>query len=52
MATGVWDAILFLTKGLVDHMSLLEMCNMGGKPVTKRMSWRGVRGSEERLDAF
>ena len=28
-----------------------EMCNMGGKPVMKRMSWRGVRGSEERLDA-
>ena len=24
---------------------------MGGKPVMKRMSWRGVRGSEERLDA-
>ena len=38
MASGVWDAILFLTKGLVDHMSLclyLETCNMGGKPVTK-----------------
>ena len=29
MATRVWDAILFLTKGLVDHMSLLETCNMG-----------------------
>ena len=22
MATRVWDAILFLTKGLIDHMSL------------------------------
>ena len=29
----------------------LEMCNIGGKPVTKRDELRGVRGSEERLDA-
>ena len=36
MATRVRDAVLSLTKGLVDHMSLPEMCNMGGKPVKKR----------------
>ena len=29
MATGVWDAILFLTKGLIDICLYLEMCNMG-----------------------
>ena len=29
----------------------IETCNMGGKPVTNGMSWRGVRVSEERLDA-
>ena len=29
----------------------LEMCNMGGKPVTKWDELAGVRGSEERLDA-
>ena len=29
----------------------LETCNMGGKPVMNGMSWQGVRGSEERLDA-
>ena len=29
----------------------LGMCNIGGKPVTKQDDWRGVHGSEERLDA-
>ena len=29
----------------------LETCNMGGKPERNGMSWWGVRGSEERLDA-
>ena len=30
MATRVWDAILFLTKGLVDHMSLHLDVQHGG----------------------
>ena len=47
MATGVWDAILFLTKGLVTIRLYFEMCNMGGKPVMKRDELAGG-GTEQR----
>ena len=35
MATRVWDAILFSQRVSLTICLYLEMCNMGGKPVTK-----------------
>ena len=51
MATGSGMLYFFSQRVLLTICLYLEMCNMGGKPVMKRMSWQGVRGSEERLDA-
>ena len=44
MATGVWDAILFLTKVSLTICLYFEMCNMGGKPV---MKWDELAGGTE-----